>query len=58
MENIIKMMMDAPQPEVQVKIHPYLFGKFMQQIPIWNYSSMSRESFIADSNLKKKKINS
>ena len=54
MENIIKMMMDASQPEVQVEIHPYLFGKFMPQIPIWNYSSMSRESFIADSNLKKK----
>ena len=54
MENIIKMTMDAPQPEVQVEIHPYLFGKFMPQIPIWNYSSMIRESFIADSNLKKK----
>ena len=36
--------MDAPQPEVQVEIHPYLFGKFMQQITIWNYSSISTES--------------
>ena len=37
------MTMGAPQPEVQVEVDPDLFGKFMQQIPIWDYSSISRK---------------
>ena len=56
MEKIIKMMMDAPQPEAHVDIDPDLFGKFMQQIPIWDYSSISRESYVVLSNFEKKKL--
>ena len=51
-------VVDSPQPEAQVEIDPDLFGKFMEQIPIWNYSSISRESYIALFNFEKKEINS
>ena len=47
MENIIKMTMNAPQPEAEVEIDPDLFRKIMQKILIWDYSSISRESYIA-----------
>ena len=50
------MTMDAPQPTPQVEIDPDLFGKFMQQIPIWDYSSTSRGSYIALSNFEKEKL--
>ena len=43
-------VVDSPQPEAQVKIDPDLFGKFMEPISIWNYSSISRESYIAPFN--------
>ena len=33
MENIIKMTMDAPQPEAQVEIDPYLFGNLCSKFP-------------------------
>ena len=56
MENIIKMTMDAPQPEKHVEIDPDLCGKFMQQIPIWDYTSISRKSYIELSNFKKEKL--
>ena len=49
--------MDFQQPEAQVKIDPDLFGKFMQQILIWDYSSISRESYIAISSFEKREIN-
>ena len=52
MENITKMMMDAPQPEIDAD----LFGKFVQQIRIWDYSSISREGFIAISNFEKENL--
>ena len=57
MENLIKLTVDFQQPEAQVEIDPDLFGKFMQQILIWDYSSISRESYIAISNFEKRKIN-
>ena len=56
MENIIKMTMDASQPEAQVGIDPNLFGKFIQQIPIWDYSSVSSEGYIALPNFEKEKL--
>ena len=56
MENLIKMSMEVQQPEAQVVIHPDLFGKFMQQMPIWDYRSISRESYIALSNFEKEKL--
>ena len=49
-------VVDSPQPEAQVKIDPDLFGKFMEPISIWNYSSISRESYIAPFNLKINKL--
>ena len=57
MENLIKLTVDFQQPEIQVEIDPDLFGKFMQQILIWDYSSVSRESYIAISNFEKREIN-
>ena len=57
MENLIKLTMDFQQPEAQVEIDANLFGKFMQQILIWDYSSISRESYIAISNFEKREIN-
>ena len=53
MENLIKMSMEVQQPEAQVEIDPELFEKFMQQIPIWDYSSISREGYIALPNFEK-----
>ena len=47
------MTMNAPQPETQVEIDPDLFGKFMLQIPIWDNSSISKDSYIALSNFDK-----
>ena len=57
MENLIKLTVDFQQPEAQVEIDPDLSGKFMQQILIWDYSSISRESYIAISNFEKREIN-
>ena len=54
MENIIKMTMGAPQPEVLVEVDSHLFGKFTQQIPIWDYSSTSRKVIQHFLNLKKR----
>ena len=48
--------MDAPQPEEQVEIDLDLFGKFMQQIPIWDHSSISKDSYIALSSFDKEKL--
>ena len=53
MENLIKLTMDFQQTEAQIEIDPDLFEKFMQQILIWDYSSISRESYIAISNFEK-----
>ena len=57
MENLIKLTMDFQQTEAQIEIDPDLFEKFMQQILIWDYSSISRESYIAISNFEKWEIN-
>ena len=48
--------MKVQQLEVQVKIDPESFGKFMQQFPIWDYNSIRREGYIALPNFEKEKI--
>ena len=47
--------MNVPQTEPRVDIDPDLFGKLMQQISIWDYSSISREIYITLSNFQKEK---
>ena len=56
MENIIKMSMNAPLPEAQAENDPDLFGKLMHQIPIWDYSSISKASYTALANFEKEKL--
>ena len=56
MENLIKISMEVQQPEAQVEIDPELFEKFMQQIPIWDYSSISREGYVALPNFEKEAL--
>ena len=48
--------MEVQQPEAKVKVDPELFGKFMQQSPIWDYNSIRREGYIALPNFEKEKI--
>ena len=55
MEDLIKMIMSV-ESQPQVEIDPELFGKFMQQIPIWEYCSISRDSYTALPNVEKEKL--
>ena len=46
----------STESQPQVEINPELFGKFMQQIPIWEYCSISRDSYIGLPNVEKEKL--
>lgn len=55
MADLLKMTMSVEfQP--QVEIDPELSGKFMQQIPIWEYCLISRDSYIAFPNAEREKL--
>ena len=55
MEDLIKMTMSV-ESQPQVQINPELFGKSMQQIPIWECCSISRDSYITLLNAEKEKL--
>ena len=46
------MEVDKPQEE---EINPELFNNFMKQIAIWDYSSISRDRYLALSYKEKEK---
>ena len=48
--------MEVQQPEAQVEIDPESFEKFMLQISICDYSSISREGYIALPNFEKEAL--
>ena len=55
MEKLIKTTMEVDKPQEE-EINPALFNNFMKQIAIWDYSSISRNSYLALSYKEREKL--
>ena len=55
MEKLIKITVEVDKPQEE-EINPELFNNFMKQFAIWDYSSISRDRYLALSYQEKEKL--